>query len=300
VERTDATFSSSGVNCAAWVYRPEGPGPHPIVVMAHGLSGVRDQRLDAYAERFVSAGLGAIVFDYRFFGSSGGKPRQVASITAQLDDWRNAIAFARTIPWVDSTKVTLFGTSFSGGYVVAIAAEDDRIAAIIAQCPFQDGMATFRTLRARDVLRLTWHGLVDQLGAALGRPPHYVPAVAAPGALGAMTTPDAEPGFAAMTPPGSTWENRVAARLALRFATYRPGRKAVRLRCPALWCIADDDTLCPAEVTARLAARAPRGEVKHYACGHFDIYVAPVWDRVIADQVDFLTRHLLPARVVSS
>ena len=34
VERTDATFSSSGIDCAAWVYRPEGPGPHPIVVMA--------------------------------------------------------------------------------------------------------------------------------------------------------------------------------------------------------------------------------------------------------------------------
>ena len=45
--------------------------------MAHGFSGVREQRLDAYAERFAQAGLAVLVFDYRHFGASGGEPRQL-------------------------------------------------------------------------------------------------------------------------------------------------------------------------------------------------------------------------------
>ena len=59
---------------------PEGAGPHPCVVMAHGFSAVREQRLDAYAERFAAAGLAVLVFDYRHFGASQGEPRQLLSI----------------------------------------------------------------------------------------------------------------------------------------------------------------------------------------------------------------------------
>jgi dienelactone hydrolase len=70
--QTDVVFSSDGVDCAAWLYQPDAEGPHPVVVMAHGFSATRDQRLDAYAERFCTAGLGVLLFDYRHFGASGG------------------------------------------------------------------------------------------------------------------------------------------------------------------------------------------------------------------------------------
>jgi dienelactone hydrolase len=63
MSRADVTFPSQGLELAAWLYRPEGDGSHPIVVMAHGFSGPRELRLDAYAERFQAAGLGALVFD---------------------------------------------------------------------------------------------------------------------------------------------------------------------------------------------------------------------------------------------
>ena len=70
MNRLDVTFNSAGTDCAAWLYRPDGEGPHPLVVMAHGFSATRELRLDAYAERFCAAGLGALVFDYRHFGAS--------------------------------------------------------------------------------------------------------------------------------------------------------------------------------------------------------------------------------------
>ena len=48
--------------------------------------------------------------------------------------------------------------------------------------------------------------------------------------------------------------------------------------------------------TRRYAATAPRGEVKLYPEGHFDIYVGDAFERVIADQLDFLDKHLMTAQ----
>ncbi len=296
MDRIDVTFESGGETCAAWLYRPAGEAPAPIVVMAHGFSCVRDQRMDAFAERYVGAGFGVLLFDYRFFGSSGGTPRQLLDIRAQLDDWRQAIACARRVAWVDLDRVALFGSSFSGGHVVRLASEDPGIAAIVAQCPFQDGLATLGVLGWGNVARLAGHAVVDQLGAWLGRSPHYIPAVAAPGGLAVMATSDAKDGFAAITTSDSLWQNRVAARIGLHVGLYRPGMRASRVSCPALWSIADGDTLCPAERTATLAARAPRGEIVRYPKGHFDIYVGELFEQAVTDQLAFLTRHLLTAR----
>ena len=64
--RTDVTFPSGGGSCAAWLYVPgSAPASGPILVMAHGLGGVRQMRLDAFAERFSSAVYRCLVYDYR-------------------------------------------------------------------------------------------------------------------------------------------------------------------------------------------------------------------------------------------
>ncbi|MGX9145996.1 hypothetical protein [Mesorhizobium sp. 128a] len=48
--------------------------------MAHGLGGIKEMRLDAFAERFSDAGYACLVFDYRNFGASEGAPRQLLDI----------------------------------------------------------------------------------------------------------------------------------------------------------------------------------------------------------------------------
>jgi pimeloyl-ACP methyl ester carboxylesterase len=262
--------------------------------MAHGFSAVREQRLDAYAERFSQAGMAVLLFDYRHFGASAGEPRQLLSIRRQLQDWKAAIAAARALPGIDPARIALFGSSFSGGHVQAIAARDPAIAAVVAQVPFCDGLRNLPALGPRHVLRLTLAGLRDAMGRLLGRPPHYIGAVGVPGELAVMVTPDAVPGFASMTPAGSTWRNEVCARTALVVAAYRPGSATSRIRCPILYAIGEQDVVTPARFAHAAARRAPRAEVKSYACGHFDVYVAPLWQRVVSDQVDFLVRHLRP------
>jgi fermentation-respiration switch protein FrsA (DUF1100 family) len=295
VGRTDLSFESDGVRCAAWYYRPDADGPVPCVVMAHGFSAVRDQRLDAFAERFAAAGMAAVVFDYRHFGASQGEPRQLLDIGRQLDDWRAAIAFARALGSVDPERVALWGSSFSGGHVQQIAAEDHRVAAVIAQVPFADGLRNLPRLGPGLALRLTARGLRDQVGAWTGAPPHMLASVGPPGSLAVMTSPDAEPGFRSITPPGSTWRNEAAARIALRVASYRPGLSAGDIRCPILYAIADDDEITPPEFAHAAAERAPKAEVHTYPGGHFDLYKESGFDRVIPDQLTFLRRHLRPA-----
>jgi pimeloyl-ACP methyl ester carboxylesterase len=293
--RTDVVFESQGSECAGWLYRPQGEGPLPLVVMAHGFSATRELRLDAYAERFEAAGLGVLLFDYRHFGASSGEPRQLLDIGRQHRDYHAAIAYGRDLDWVDRSRIALFGSSFSGGHVLAVAAQDGQVAAVVSQCPFTDGIATLGALGARNALRLTIAGLRDQLGAIFGRLPHYIPAVGPPGSSGVMTTPDSEPGMRAIVPAQTKWENRVAARIALRVALYRPGRAARKLACPVLVCVCEQDSLAPAEVAAKYAASAPRGEVKRYPVGHFEIYVEPTWSDAVAAQTEFLAGHLLGA-----
>jgi predicted acyl esterase len=81
-------------------------------VMAYCFAGTRDARMPAYAERFVAADFAVLLFDYRHFGASDGEPRQLISVRRQLEDYANAIAFARSLPWIDQTRIALWGTSF--------------------------------------------------------------------------------------------------------------------------------------------------------------------------------------------
>jgi len=290
--RTDVIFSSDGVDCAGWLCQPNGEGPHPLVVMAHGFSATREQRLDAYAERFRTAGLGVLLFDYRHFGASGGEPRQLLDIGRQQADFRAAVAHARAINWVDPARVALFGSSFSGGHVLVVAARDAQIAAVVAQCPFTDGLATLPTLGAKNIALATIAGVRDQLGAFVGRLPRYVPAVGPPGSFAMMSSPDAEPGFSALTPGQSQWVNRVAARVALRVGVYRPGRVVARVGCPILFCVCDRDAITPAGPTLKYAATARSGEIRRYPVGHFEIYVGESFEHAVTDQVEFLRRTL--------
>jgi pimeloyl-ACP methyl ester carboxylesterase len=93
-------------------------------------------------------------------------------------------------------------------------------------------------------------------------------------------------------PDGQSVPNEVAARFALKVITYRPGRLAAKVPCPILFCVCEADSVAPPVTTLRYAAKAPRGEVRMYPEGHFDIYVGDAFDRVVADQLAFLNRHL--------
>ncbi len=295
--RSDVAFPSGAERCAAYLYAPEGelnPGsPVPCVVMAHGFSATRDDGLPAYATAFAEAGFAALVFDYRHFGSSSGEPRQLLDIGRQQDDYRAAIAYARSTPGIDPDQIALWGTSFSGGHVLTVAAGDPRIAAVVAQAPYTDSIPTLALAPPKNALRGAAEALYDAIGARLGRPAHYLAAAAPPGGFAVMTQPGAVAGFQSIVPHGSRWENRVAARIMVSLPLFRPIRHAAKLGMPVLVGVCDFDEVTPAAPAVTVAERAPRGELIRYPYGHFDIYADP---KPKADQVAFLSRHLTTSR----
>ena len=291
-QREDVRFRSGADRISAWLYRPERGGPAPALVMAHGLGAVRTMRLDAYAERFSAAGYACLVFDYRNFGDSEGQPRQLLDIGMQLADWAAAVAHARTLDGVDHDRIGVWGTSFGGGHVIATAARVPGIKAAVAQCPFTDGVASARTLSPVIFGRVGLMAARDLVAARLGRSPVTIPAAGKPGEVALMNAPDVYPGYTRLVPAGQTVPNEVAARLALKVITYRPGRLAAKVACPILFCVCEADSVAPPVPTLRYAAKAPRGEVRMYPEGHFDIYVGDAFERVVADQLAFLDRHL--------
>lgn len=298
--RAEHPFEIEGTRCAAWLYRPAGAGPAPCVVLAHGFGMTRACRLEAWAERFAAAGLAALVFDYRGFGDSAGEPRQVLDLAAQRADWRAAVAHARATPGVDADRVALWGTSFSGGHVLTVAANDPRIAAVVAQVPFVDGPALLRGRRARpDPARLRHTAALvgtavrDELRGRRGLPPLLVPVAGEVGSGAVIAGPGAEAAIRHLVPEGVHWRNEVAARVALRVPFDRPGRRAADISCPLLVAVCEHDTVTPPGPALAVAAAAPRGESVQHPLRHFEAYVGAGFEAFCADETAFLVRHLL-------
>ncbi len=286
MERQDVVFSSGADSCAAWLY-PAGDGESeeaPIVVMAHGLSGTRRDRLGPFAERFAGAGFAALVFDHRGFGDSGGEA-DLFEPKRQLEDWRAAIAFARSLPGIDPGRVATFGSSMGGGNALAAAADDPGVAAAISQVPFLDIV--------RQAYRASPRVTARMLAAAVqGR---RLPAVGRPDEPAFINAPGGEEGWRRVVSSGedSRWRNRVSSRWVLG-RPYRPVRHAAKLHCPWLVCVGEADRVAKPGPAIAAARRAPRGELRTYpGVDHFDVYDGPQHEAVVADQLDFLRRHLV-------
>lgn len=140
----DVSFVSEGTRLSGHLYLPEGPGPHPVVVMAGGWCYVKELVQPDYARVFAAAGVAALVFDYRYMGESEGEPRQHIDPWQQIEDYRNAISYVETRPELDPARIGIWGISYSGGHVLILGATDPRVKCIVSNIPVIDGHKTMR------------------------------------------------------------------------------------------------------------------------------------------------------------
>ncbi len=293
-------FASNGVRVAGDMYWPKPAADAAVacVVMGHGGSATKRLGLPAYAEAFAARGMAVLAFDYRRFGESGGQPRQVINVAEQHEDYRAAVRFVRAHERVDPDRVALWGTSLSGGHVLAVAATDPRIAAVVSQVPMIDGWHRGRTLWERLNWGVTYRTMQfataafrDVVQDRLGKDPFLVPVVAPPGQVAVFTEPEAEEAFRSLGGEATGWRNALAPRFIFALPRYRDGT-AERLRMPVLMCLADHDQQASSRYAARIAALMPQVEIRHYSVGHFDVYLEPLRTEITALQTDFLRRHL--------
>jgi fermentation-respiration switch protein FrsA (DUF1100 family) len=278
--RRDIAFDAEGVTLRGWFYPAQNTsGRRPTVVMAHGFSAVKEMYLDAFAEVFAAAGLNALVFDNRNFGASDGEPRQEIDPWQQVRDYRHAITYAGTLDDVDSTRIGVWGSSYSGGHVLVVGAIDRRVKAVVAQVPLVSGSANVAELVRAD-FRASFREQFDADRAArfAGDPPAMVPVVAEdPLAPSALPTPDSWTWF---TETGKTrataWRNEVTLRTVEMLGEYEPGAYIRRISpTPLLMIVAREDHLTPAHlaIDAYEQARQPKNLVI-LPGGHFDAYTS--------------------------
>ena len=207
------TIYSEGTGLAAEIFSLESNSGRklPCVLMAHGWGGtVRGLRRDAVA--LAMAGFLAVAFDYRGWGNSdprvilakpapSGKPvrfeaeviaiREVVDPVEQTRDWLNAMHWLQSEPMCDTERIGVWGSSYSGGHVLHVAAHDKRVKAVFSQVGGMDSRfvvandaAKARTLdeatrRTRGELPYPEPGAVE-VGALRGAPirdklMHYAP-----------------------------------------------------------------------------------------------------------------------------
>lgn len=288
---SDLVLTSHGDTIAAWHYRASSeawmtPAGRPCVVMAHGFGATKDAGLTPFAERFAAAGADVVLFDYRGFGASSGEPRQCVDHRRHRADYRSVVSQVRGLEGIDPDRVVLWGSSYSGGHVVAVAAGDPRIAAVISQGAAMDGLAAVveivKYAGVKQLLRLSAHAL-----RGVVQRDHSIPIVAAPGELAAITSHDGLSGYEIIM--GPTFENRMLARGVLPILVNRPVTSASRLEMPLMLVVAAHDTIAPPSAVERVAARARgRVEVERFDVGHFDIYEGETFEKSVAAQVAFL------------
>lgn len=300
--RRDIEFDAEGVTLRGWFHAADANTlAAPTVVLAHGFSAVKEMYLDEYAAVFAAAGLNALVFDNRNFGASDGTPRQEIDPWAQMRDYRHAITFATTLPEVDASRIGIWGSSYSGGHVLVVAAIDRRVKAVVSQVPMVSGHANLRALVRADFLA-GFRELFDEDRVARfhGKAPAMVPAVAEdPLAPSALPTADSWQWFtstAAARAP--SWRNEVTLRSVEMFAEYEPITYLPYISpTPLLMLPAEGDHLTPADlaIDAYERARQPK-KLTILPGGHFDAYVKGAAISQAAAR-DWFVEHLAPAPV---
>jgi len=285
LERREVFFPCQGVACHGILYVPGRPGG-PGLVMAMGFGMVKEAHADDYARFFVERGFTVLAFDYRFFGGSGGWPRQRLDPWGQVEDYRCALRFLGRTGLVDPGRLCVWGTSFSGGHVLTLLAfPEPGLRCGVAQVP---NVYSYRTA-------LEYFGSLEPvmaLSAQLGRGccegrPGYVPIVSRDGPS-VIRSEEAVEYYLEKERELETFENRVTADSIPRVLAYNPGFYAELVRLPLMMVVASRDKTTPPELAREVASRV-QGPVRllEVEGGHFDVYREPLLSRVAREEAEW-------------
>ena len=160
----------------------------PSIIMCHGwggtAAGLRPQAMD-----FARAGYFVVVFDYRGWGDSDSrliltKPapeqrpdhrftaevqevREVVDPIEQTTDLQNVVHWIQGEAQADPARIGLWGSSYSGGHVIYVAARDHRVKALVSQVGAADSRWVVATEQARSE---TYAAATKRARGETGRP----------------------------------------------------------------------------------------------------------------------------------
>ncbi len=302
ITETAVEFASEGAVLHGRLVMPLPDGTRrPAVILAHGTSATVEMVMIEYARTFARAGVVALVYDHRNLGRSGGEPRGEVNPWVQCRGYLAALDFAERRDEIDPDRIALWGDSYSGGQVIAVAACDPRPRAVVAQCPVfgatlpaeapaPDFLQVFRhTLRHGDV-RATAETTAGPM-PVVSFDPLSVPSLLAP--IQAFRWFIDYGGR-----PGSGWVNRVSRVLPPTPVPYAPIHCAPFVTVPVLLMAAPADEMVHANVGVTRHAYDRLAGPKRWVDiegGHFGLlyHPSPRFDEAAGIQAAFLQQVLV-------
>lgn len=142
-----AFYQSGKLKIEAYVFKPEGAGPFPVVIYNHGSrpGHEREERQFAYVgEILAHSGYVVVVPERRGYGRSDGPtfgetvgedrgPRFVARVQEETDDMLAAVEFVKALPYADTRRMGVMGWSFGGIVSVFAASRSSAFRAVVDQ-----------------------------------------------------------------------------------------------------------------------------------------------------------------------
>jgi pimeloyl-ACP methyl ester carboxylesterase len=272
------------------MFLPAAEAP-PVVILAHGFGAEYQFGTASSIDAFVAAGYAVFAFDYRSFGASQGKPRQLVDPTRHCEDWDSAINYVRSLHSIDAHRIALWGSSFGGGHVLSTAAHFHRLQGVIAQVPFCSSRSMSKAMSASKKLTSMGHAFVDLGCSLLGRE-HRVALVGRPDeGFAIMDWPGWYDDYMALARGSTTWTNSTPARSLLRGLSYNPMDSAGKIQCPVLIISGTADQGIPRGDVLETVRRIPRCEHIELEFDHFDLYDGfALNETAIALQLKFLAK----------
>ncbi|MCP3803653.1 alpha/beta hydrolase [Allokutzneria sp. A3M-2-11 16] len=156
-------FFSSGLRIDADLHLPDDDGagaPYPVVVPASGYQGLKVIHPERFARALAPRGYAVLAFDYRGFGYSDGERGRLVP-QEWAEDVRAAVDRVSSHPMLDANRIALLGWGLGGGVVIAEAADDPRVRAVVSCNGIADGYRSTKAMHDAT----SWDGLVDRIEA---------------------------------------------------------------------------------------------------------------------------------------
>jgi dipeptidyl aminopeptidase/acylaminoacyl peptidase len=131
---TRFVFPTSGSNAEAYLTRPAGPGPFPLMILLHGhtLGSIGAESMVPEAEAFASdLCYGGLAVSLPGYGATEVRPGMDPKIT--LNVVLDAVSLIKKLPWVDPKQLYLYGFSRGAFFTSLLANQIEGLKGIILQ-----------------------------------------------------------------------------------------------------------------------------------------------------------------------
>jgi dipeptidyl aminopeptidase/acylaminoacyl peptidase len=137
--------SKDGAYVATAIRKPKGDGPFPAIVMFHGAPGGRGmEQISGWSlgttggpvwERFLQEGFVVVVGDYRGGDWDTANVPSTGSNATAIDDGLAVIDSVEKLPYVDASRISLYGVSLGGNLVSFLISKKPTIHAAVLGAP---------------------------------------------------------------------------------------------------------------------------------------------------------------------